>query len=92
MFVRLLPLPQKQFCPLWNYIKKMRVILPPYNYINHLVFTIPEELNFITITSQKEMYSILFKSVSVVLSNVQNVLASSEETTGTYFKRYILFT
>ncbi|GCD13271.1 IS91 family transposase [Clostridium tagluense] len=33
----------------------------------HVVFTIPEELNYITLTNQKEMYSILFKSVSETL-------------------------
>jgi len=33
----------------------------------HVVFTIPEELNYITLTNQKEMYSNLFKSVSETL-------------------------
>lgn len=33
----------------------------------HIVFTIPEELNFLTLTNQKEMYSILFKATSETL-------------------------
>lgn len=33
----------------------------------HVVFTIPEELNYITLLNQKEVYSILFKSVSGTL-------------------------
>ena len=33
----------------------------------HVVFTIPEELNYITLTNQKEMYSIFFKAVSETL-------------------------
>jgi hypothetical protein len=40
--------------------------LLPVGYF-HVVFTIPEELNYITLTNQKEMYSILFKSVSETL-------------------------
>lgn len=40
--------------------------LLPVGYF-HVVFTIPEELNFITLTNQKEMYSILFQSVSETL-------------------------
>lgn len=40
--------------------------LLPVGYF-HVVFTIPEELNFITLINQKEMYSILFKAVSETL-------------------------
>jgi hypothetical protein len=40
--------------------------LLPVGYF-HIVFTIPEELNFITLINQREMYSILFKAASETL-------------------------
>lgn len=40
--------------------------LLPVGYF-HVVFTIPEELNFITLINQKEMYSIFFQAVSETL-------------------------
>lgn len=33
----------------------------------HVVFTIPQELNFLTLLNQKQLYSILFKAVSETL-------------------------
>lgn len=40
--------------------------LLPISYF-HVVFTIPEELNYLTLTNQKELYSILFKATSETL-------------------------
>lgn len=40
--------------------------LLPVGYF-HVVFTMPEELNFITLINQREMYSILFKAASETL-------------------------
>ncbi|UZQ51655.1 IS91 family transposase [Clostridium kluyveri] len=59
-------------CPKCQTLKKEKWIedrkndLLPVPYF-HVVFTIPEELNFLVLTNQKEMYSILFKSVSETL-------------------------
>lgn len=59
-------------CPKCQTLKKERWLqdrkndLLPVSYF-HVVFTIPEELNFFTLTNQKEMYSILFKAVSETL-------------------------
>lgn len=59
-------------CPKCQTLKKERWLqdrkddLLPVSYF-HIVFTIPQELNFLTLTNQKEMYSILFKAVSETL-------------------------
>ncbi|MBW9172714.1 transposase zinc-binding domain-containing protein, partial [Clostridium estertheticum] len=49
-----------------RWLEKRKDDLLPVGYF-HIVFTIPQELNFITLTNQKEMYSILFNSVSETL-------------------------
>jgi hypothetical protein len=49
-----------------KWINARKEDLMPVKYF-HVVFTIPEELNFMTLTNQKEMYSILFRSVSETL-------------------------
>nr|WP_319001702.1 IS91 family transposase [Clostridium estertheticum] len=49
-----------------RWLEKRKEDLLPVGYF-HIVFTIPQELNFITLTNQKEMYSILFNSVSETL-------------------------
>jgi hypothetical protein len=49
-----------------RWLEKRKEDLLPVGYF-HVVFIIPEELNYITLTNQKEMYSILFKSVSETL-------------------------
>ncbi|MBU3174923.1 IS91 family transposase [Clostridium estertheticum] len=49
-----------------RWLQKRKEDLLPVGYF-HIVFTIPQELNFITLTNQKEMYSILFNSVSETL-------------------------
>lgn len=49
-----------------RWLEKRKEDLLPVGYF-HVVFTIPQELNYITFTNQKEMYSILFKSVSETL-------------------------
>ncbi|MCJ7689218.1 MAG: IS91 family transposase [Clostridiaceae bacterium] len=49
-----------------RWLEKRKEDLLPVGYF-HVVFTIPEQLNFITLTNQKEMYSILFKAVSETL-------------------------
>ncbi|WP_443661898.1 IS91 family transposase [Clostridium sp.] len=49
-----------------KWLEKRKEDLLPVGYF-HIVFTIPQELNFITLTNQKEMYSILFNSVSETL-------------------------
>lgn len=48
----------------WLYDRKKDLLEVGYF---HVVFTIPEELNRITLLNQKEIYSILFKSVSETL-------------------------
>ncbi|WLC77562.1 IS91 family transposase (plasmid) [Clostridium estertheticum] len=45
--------------------KRKEDLLPVGRF--HIVFTIPQELNFITLTNPKEMYPILFNSVSETL-------------------------
>jgi hypothetical protein len=49
-----------------RWLEKRKEDLLPVGYF-HVVFTIPQELNYITITNQKEMYSIFFKAVSETL-------------------------
>jgi hypothetical protein len=49
-----------------KWIDKRKEDLLPVEYF-HVVFTIPEELNSLTLFNQKEMYSILFKVVSETL-------------------------
>lgn len=49
-----------------KWIENRKEDLLPVEYF-HVVFTIPEELNFITLLNQKEAYSIFFKSVSETL-------------------------
>lgn len=59
-------------CPKCQTLKKEKWLedrkndLLPVSYF-HVVFTIPEELNFLTLTNQKVMYSILFKATSETL-------------------------
>lgn len=59
-------------CPKCQTLKKERWLedrkndLLPVSYF-HVVFTIPEELNFLTLINQKVMYSILFKATSETL-------------------------
>lgn len=59
-------------CPKCQTLKKERWLedrkndLLPVSYF-HVVFTIPQELNFLTLINQKEMYSILFKATSETL-------------------------
>ena len=59
-------------CPKCQTLKKEKWLedrkndLLPVSYF-HVVFTIPEELNFLTLINQKEMYSILFKATSETL-------------------------
>jgi hypothetical protein len=48
----------------WLQERKKDLLPVPYF---HVVFTIPEELNFLTLTNQKEIYSILFKASSETL-------------------------
>jgi hypothetical protein len=49
-----------------KWIENRKNDLLPVGYF-HVVFTIPEELNFITLLNQKELYSILFQCVSETL-------------------------
>lgn len=49
-----------------RWLQKRKEDVLPVGYF-HIVFTIPQELNFITLTNQKEMYSTLFNSVSETL-------------------------
>lgn len=49
-----------------KWIEKRKEDLLPVGYF-HVVFTIPEELNFMTLSNQREIYSILFKAVSETL-------------------------
>lgn len=59
-------------CPKCQTLKKERWLqdrkddLLPVSYF-HVVFTIPQELNFLTLINQKELYSILFKATSETL-------------------------
>lgn len=63
---------RNRHCPKCQTLAKERWLenrkkdLLPVGYF-HVVFTIPQELNFITLLNQKEIYSILFKSVSETL-------------------------
>lgn len=63
---------RNRHCPKCQTLAKERWLhnrkkdLLPVGYF-HVVFTIPEELNFITLLNQKEMYSILFKAASETL-------------------------
>ncbi|MCC5912501.1 MAG: transposase zinc-binding domain-containing protein, partial [Clostridiaceae bacterium] len=63
---------RNRHCPKCQTLAKERWLhnrkkdLLPIGYF-HVVFTIPEELNFITLLNQKEMYSILFKAASETL-------------------------
>ena len=49
---------------MWIY-ERSKSLLPTHYF--HIVFTIPEQLNSLTLFNQKEMYSILFTSVSETL-------------------------
>ncbi|KZL89228.1 IS91 family transposase [Clostridium magnum] len=49
-----------------KWIEARKNDLLPVSYF-HVVFTIPQELNFLVLTNQKEMYSILFKATSETL-------------------------
>jgi len=51
----------------WLYERKFDVLNVQYF---HVVFTIPEELNIIGLQNQKEIYNILFKSVSETLQEL----------------------
>lgn len=63
---------RNRHCPKCQTLAKERWLenrkkdLLPIGYF-HVVFTIPQELNFITLLNQKEVYSILFKAVSETL-------------------------
>lgn len=52
-----------------KWIENRKEDLLPVGYF-HVVFTIPQELNFITLLNQKGMYSILFKAVSETLTEL----------------------
>ena len=49
-----------------RWIENRKEDLLPIPYF-HVVFTIPQELEFLTLTNKKEMYSILFKATSETL-------------------------
>ena len=49
---------------MWIY-ERSKALLPTHYF--HIVFTIPEQLNSLTLFNQKEMYSILFTAVSETL-------------------------
>ena len=49
---------------MWIY-ERSKSLLPTHYF--HIVFTIPEQLNSLTLFNQKEMYSILFTSISETL-------------------------
>lgn len=49
-----------------KWIQNRKEDLLPIPYF-HVVFTIPEELNYLTLTNQKELYSILFRATSETL-------------------------
>lgn len=52
---------------LWIYERRKSLL--PTQYF-HVVFTVPEELNSLILFNQKELYSVLFKSVSETLSEL----------------------
>lgn len=58
--------PKCQFTAKEKWVEKRKSELLPIPYY-HIVFTIPEELNKITLVNKKVMYSILFKSASETL-------------------------
>jgi hypothetical protein len=58
--------PKCQYSAKEKWIKQRKNELLPIPYY-HIVFTIPEELNNITLINKKEIYSILFKSASETL-------------------------
>jgi len=58
--------PKCQYAAKEKWIDQRKSELLPIPYY-HIVFTIPEELNNITLINKKEMYSILFKSASETL-------------------------
>lgn len=58
--------PKCQYAAKEKWIEQRKSELLPIPYY-HIVFTIPEELNDITLVNKKEMYSILFKSASETL-------------------------
>ena len=58
--------PKCQILAKERWLEERRKDLLPVGYF-HVVFTIPQELNYITLTNQKEMYSILFKATSETL-------------------------
>ncbi|MFT9497904.1 IS91 family transposase [Anaerosolibacter sp.] len=66
---------RNRHCPKCQTLTKERWIenrkkdLLPVGYF-HVVFTMPEELNFMTLLNQREVYSILFKAVSETLLEV----------------------
>lgn len=49
-----------------KWLENRKYDLLPISYF-HVVFTIPEELNYLTLLNQKELYSILFKATSETL-------------------------
>lgn len=49
---------------LWIY-ERSKSLLPTHYF--HMVFTVPEQLNSLILFNQKELYSILFSSVSETL-------------------------
>jgi hypothetical protein len=63
---------RNRHCPKCQTIAKERWLLNrsedllPIGYF-HIVFTIPAELNYLTLTNKKEMYSVLFKASSETL-------------------------
>jgi hypothetical protein len=63
---------RNRHCPKCQTLAKERWLedrkkdLLPVGYF-HVVFTIPQELNYLSFTNQKELYSILFKAVSETL-------------------------
>ena len=63
---------RNRHCPKCQTLAKERWLddrksdLLPVGYF-HVVFTIPEELNYLALTNQKEIYPILFKAVSETL-------------------------
>ena len=54
---------------LWIY-ERSKSLLPTHYF--HIVFTIPEQLNSLVLFNQKELYSILFTSVSETLLELAN--------------------
>jgi len=58
--------PKCQFTAKEKWVEKRKSELLPLPYY-HIVFTIPEELNKITLVNKKVMYSIFFKSASETL-------------------------